>query len=439
MNTSNNNKADINNNNIIKLKIDALNINGEGLSLYNNKKVCVKNVLPGEEVLANILMEKSNFILAKKQSVINKSPLRITPECPYYEKCGGCDLQHLEDFEALKIKKEVIANYLSNFYSGQIKENRSPKGIGYRNKMSFFVNEDKVGLIEEGTNKIVEIESCLIASGQINNVIKVLKSFLQSHKSNLITHFVVRELNDKFILTVVCKNNHNDLKELVLKLIENLKNNFMEDSFGVYINLNKSKNQILGDTWNHVFGLKYLTASILDVKFCVHPYSFLQVNFDVMEKLYMEVVKRIDNDIVIEGYSGAGLLSCIMAKRATKVISVEINKSAAQSANQTKKMNGICNLENINADCKNILPRLTSDYPNATFVVDPARSGCDRDILVALNKSNIKKIIYISCNPYTLKQNLGVLSQTYKVKDVQIFDMFPKTSHIETLVCLEKI
>lgn len=425
--------------NLIKIKIDGININGEGVSSFNNKKVCVKNVLPNEEILANIKLEKSNFILASKEKVIKQSLLRVDAPCPYYEKCGGCDFQFVQDGDALKIKKEIIKDYLSCFYNGQLEAHPSPKCSYYRNKTSFFVDRNKIGLLEEGTNKIVEINSCLISSLQINNVLKVIKTFLVSNQTNFVSHIVVRELDNKFILTIVSKIDISSSKKFALKLVDCLKDNFENENFGVYINLNKSKNQILSDNWHHVYGLEYLTATVLNTKFCVHPYSFLQVNFEVMEKLYLDVLKNINDEVVIEGYSGAGLLSCIMAKKAKKVISVEINKSATQSANKTKQINNIKNLENINADCKNTLPKLAEKYPSSTFVIDPARSGCDKDILQALNNSNIKKIIYISCNPYTLKQNLGVLSQKYQVKDVQIFDMFPKTTHIETLVILEKI
>lgn len=423
---------------LIQINVNNININGEGVSNFNNKKVCLKNVLPDEEVLAVVKTQKSNFISAEPQKILKPNPLRITPPCPYYEKCGGCDFQVIDDSNGLNLKKQVISDYLSNFYKGQIKVNKSKNLCHYRNKMSFFVDDNKIGLVEESSNKIVEIDYCLIASKQINNILKVLKNFLTNNKSKLISHIVVRELDNNFVLTVVSRGDLVNSKNISLKLVELLKQNFSNTSFGVYLNLNKSNKQILGDSWHHIYGLKFLTASIIGIKFCVHPYSFLQVNFDVMQQLYSEVLNYIDNNVVIEGYSGAGLLSCIMAKKAKKVISVEINKSATQSANQTKQINNVNNLENINADCKNVLPQLTKTYPNATFVVDPARSGCDKDILESLNNSSIKKIVYISCNPYTLKQNLGLLSQSYEVKEVQLFDMFPKTSHIETLVCLER-
>ena len=131
--------------------------------------------------------------------------------------------------------------------------------------------------------------------------------------------------------------------------------------------------------------------------------SVLSLN---IPRLYKTVQNEIKDEVVIEGYSGAGLLSGILCKTAKHVIGVEINKNATKNANKLKEANALSNLQNINGDCKNVLPVLAKQYKNAVFVVDPPRSGCDQNTLQAIIDNNISKVVYVSCNPYTLKQNI---------------------------------
>lgn len=429
-------KKDILEENIIKVKIEEVNINGEGFCFLDDKtKVCVKRVLPQEEVLAEKTYKKNNFINATLKEVLVKSDLRVKAKCPYYNLCGGCDYQHLQSKEALKQKRDIIAKYFFDLYSGEIKTNKSELDFNYRNKASFYVFNNKVGFQKENSNKLIEIDNCLLLDPIINKTLKIFKDWLSKNNTRDINHIVVRTLNKKLIITLVVERTPINLD----KLLKVFNDNFLPNTYGVYLNFNKQKHIILSDKWQHIFGLKYLEDEFEDIKYNVHPYSFLQVNNKVKNDIYKYVLQKIDNQIVIEGYSGAGLLSAILSKKAKKVIGVEINKNATKDADNIKNLNNINNLENINGDCKSVLPDLAKKYSNAVFVIDPPRSGCDEKTLTAIKENNINKVVYISCNPYTLKQNVKFLSDKYKITDFEIFDMFPQTSNIESVVCLEKI
>ena len=151
-----------------------------------------------------------------------------------------------------------------------------------------------------------------------------------------------------------------------------------------------------------------------------------------------KVLNEISNEVVVEGYSGAGLLSCIMAKRAKEVYSVEIEQSATKDANDAKKLNKLDNLHNINGDCDVEMEKLLLQNSDATVVLDPPRSGVGRHTLEMIAKTLPNKIVMISCNPYTLRQNVVFLNKFYNIKSFEIFDMFPQTSHIESFVVLER-
>jgi len=421
----------------IKVSIDSLNINGEGVANFNNKKVCVSGVLPKEEVLCEVETEKPTFLGCKKIDILKCNPNRIKPKCPYSGVCGGCDLDFIDYDNSASLKQKIIKDYFIDFYDGQVEFVKSDNCIGYRNKVSFFIFDKKLGFKQKFSNKIVEIDKCLLANKNINNIIDKLKESLTFIKSSLLTHIVVRNVDDKLILSYVFKKYNKDtflkLKQFALDKFKNI-----QDKVGVYININNIKSQILGDDWYHVFGLKYHKIKIQKDEVDVHPYSFLQVNSFIMNKIYNNVLLEVEDKVVIEGYSGVGIMSLMLSKKAKEVYSVEINKQSFLTAQKLKQDNNIVNLTNINDSCANVLPNLVEQNPNSIFLIDPPRSGCDVKTLEALNRSNINKIIYISCNPYTLKQNIGFLKNNYKIKKITAYDMFPNTSHIETVVVLQK-
>lgn len=420
----------------LTLKINEVNINGEGVAYINNEetKVCVKGVLPEETVIAKKVFEKKNFINAKLEKVVEGSSLRIKPKCNFCGNCGGCDYQHISVENGLELKRKIISKYFADIYSGEIIANKSKSEFNYRNKVSFFVKGNKIGFQQENTNNIVEIDNCMLLQPILNRLLIFFKKWLKNNKEDAINHLVARVLNENLIITLVVREKPKNLQNLV----DGLKKEFLNTKIGFYLNYNTSSKFILSDKWEHIFGLKNLQDNFNGVDYFVHPYSFLQVNNDVRNDIYNIVLQNVDNREVIEGYSGAGLLSAIIAKKAKKVFAVEINKNATKDADYLKKINNLTNLQNINGDCSKILPELAKQNPNAIFLIDPPRSGCDQNTLKAIKENNISKVIYISCNPYTLKQNLKFLSDNYNIDSIQIFDMFPNTSNIESLAFLTK-
>ena len=194
-----------------------------------------------------------------------------------------------------------------------------------------------------------------------------------------------------------------------------------------------------------VNGSNALEIDEFGIKYVVDNLGFMQVNNDVKIALYNEVVNLLDsNSIVVDGYCGAGLLTAIMSKKCKKVIGVDIVKSSINSAKDLMVKNGICNAEFYCGDFKNELPKILKNYNNICLVLDPPRQGCDKEILEKILEQNklkdteIKKVIYISCNPATLARDLEILKQDYDITKLIPFDMFPQTRHIETLVCLHK-
>lgn len=434
------------------LTIESLGANGEGIAHFNGATIFVLYALPDEEVLAHIISCKENFYIAKVVQIIKPSQNRVPAPCPYFSKCGGCDLQHLEYGSQLDYKTDLVKNTLNKY--AKIDVDVLPTiHVGneyhYRNKFAFPVSQDgeqiKIGMFRKNSHDIISIEDCLLQSSLASIIIRIMKRYMtennisafdEQNKSGDIKHIVVRENDGKFILTVVVANKKFNNFEPLIKLLkdENLE-------FGLYKNINTLNNNVIfGETDIHIYGLTELEVNEFGLSYKVNNRSFMQVNDKIKLEIYQKIVHEIQSDeIVIDAYSGAGLLSAIIAKKARQVYGIEIVKEATENAEFLKKSNNLNNLINLNGDSAKLLPKLAKEIlENFVVVLDPPRKGVDKKVIDAIIDSEPKKVIYLSCNPATLARDLGLLKESYDISFVQPYDMFPQTANVETLVVLKK-
>ena len=429
-----------------EIEITKLGYNGEGVGRIDNKVCFVKYALPDEKVLVSIKQEKKDFINAKLEKVIKSSKNRENPPCPYYQTCGGCDIQHLEYQKQLEFKKQLIEETFKKIADLEVnvKDIYSDKQFEYRNKSVFAITEENgkviAGMKQENSHSIIEIENCILQNSLANKILKIFKTFIKEknipcntkNKSG-VKYLVIRVIDDKALITIVSDMNIENLKDFAIEL---KKQNLI---YGLYVNINKSTNTILSKNSTYLSGLKQLESEENGIKFYVSPNSFLQVNTLVQNMLYDKVVNYIKSNIVLDCYSGAGIMSAMFSKKLEKVYGIEIEKSATSDANILKQTNNLNNLTNINGDVKQELPKLISKFDkNVCVVLDPPRSGCDSEVLNLLCQNTPNEIIYISCLPRTLARDMNILKQYYDINEITAFDMFPNTKHVETLVYLTK-
>lgn len=436
----------------MEVKILRLGTNGEGVFEISEGKdkgkiAFVDFALPDEIVDVDIVENKSKFSRAKLNRIKSISKHRVTPKCPYFESCGGCDLQHLEnsyqdDFKINKVKF-ALKKYINNCDIDLV----SNHSYHYRNKMVFpFANKDDeliLGMFKKNSHEVVDINFCLLASDNINSVLKIAKNYFQKSnlkaydektKSGNLKYLVVRAIDEKILVSIICKTNA-DMSGFYKVLSDNFK------QIGLNVIISNSDKDIMSGVVYHSFGLQSLQLQEFGINYEINNFGFLQVNSEIKQSMYSEVLKNLRSENVIDAYSGAGLLSAIISKNANKVVGIEINKDASNSANLLKKNNNLNNVEFINADTKMVLNKVLSQMPNSTLVLDPPRSGCEKVVLDMINSSNNSpnRIIYISCNLATLQRDLETLSKYYKVIYIKCFDMFYACHHVETLVVLDKI
>ena len=344
----------------------------------------------------------------------------------------------------------------------------------YRNKLQLPVSmTDKgtvIGFYAENSHRVVPITDCPINAFWTKDIISAFTKYINENNIlgyNELTNtgdlreITVKEIKGNLIITAVISNkNIKDLNKLVQIL-----NEFIKLPFSLYININnKQTNVIYGEEFKLVHGKADYTGEMLGIKYKIGVQSFMQINNSVCNKLYSNVknlVNANENTVVIDAYSGAGLMTAILAQSAKKAIGVEIVKEAVECANELAKINKLDHkIVNHCGKCEDILPQLIADEKknnnDVCVVLDPPRKGCDIKVINSLINSNIDKIIYVSCKPSTLARDVGLLIGTlgvidgeikkienpnprYQIKLVKPFDMFAQTKHVETLVVLEKI
>ena len=439
-------------NDTISCEIVDINDDGQGVAKIDDEVVFIPFCLTGEKVDAVVINTKSKFAIAKATNITNLSPHRVEPKCKHFKMCGGCSFQHLVHSEQLVQKQKQVAQALKRIahIETTVQPCISCNEYYYRNKIALPVSPDgKVGLYRKNTHRILPIDECPITKNWLPELLKAIEEFIKESKikcfnpetnSGTLKHIVAREVDNQLLLTFVSTTEKfPDVSSLAKKLQPKF------NSLGISLNINKlNNNVILSQNWKNLWGNNLITTEFFGVTYNISNASFSQVNDSIRNELYLKVLENISpTDTVIDAYSGAGLLSAIISKKAEYCYGIEIIKEATISADKLKTDNNILNLTNINGDCAKELPVLAKKLSSKELcvVLDPPRKGCDEKVLNALLSSQPTKIIYVSCNPQTLARDLKILTDTkeYAISFVQPFDMFPQTSHIETLVRLDRI
>lgn len=379
---------------------------GNGISKINNKVCFIKKGLKDEVVDIKIIKDKKNYSVGVINNIIEKSNLRIKPICPYYDKCGGCNFLHVLKEEEKNFKINKAINYFSlknSFYE--------TLDFNYRNKVTLHVKNGVIGLYIKETNDIIKIDYCYLLEEKINLIIKLLDKY---QDNNFNGNIMIRVNNKQESLVSITGN---------FSLIDKLKKEELID------------NLILND--QVIKGKSYFVENILDYKFKVSYKSFFQVNrlgliriINILDNFLQDKVINTSLDL----YSGTSVLGIILSKYSKKVISVEENKFATQDANYNIELNNIKNLEVINSKVEDVI----DNFKNIDLVlIDPARRGLDLKTINNLKIINSKYLIYIACSMDSLKRDLVYLKEDYKLLNLYLVDMFPKTNHVECVSVLQ--
>lgn len=468
-------------NDIICATTDAIGSNGEGIIKHEGITFFVPACLPGEKVVFRVLKVKGNIGYGKVEEILTPAEERVREKCPVFLKCGGCCLQHLEYSAQLIHKATIVKDALRKIGGIQVSVPvaiRSDFPYGYRNKLQIPVGVDKdgqnvIGFYAERSHRIIPVTACAIHPEWAEKLIAIVKRYMtecavkgydEEQKTGSLRHIVAREIAGKYIITLVtAKRNLPNLSHLIHLLNEAFR------QVTLYVNFNNSDtNVIFGKEFQLVHGIGFFEAEEQGIRYEAGPVTFLQVNENVRTKLYKDALKTVSADgdeVVVDAYSGGGLLTAMIAKKVKRVYGIELEEEASRCADSLKEKNGLDNMHNICGAVEDKLPDVLKKEKGEKLrlILDPPRAGIARSVLFALLQSGIPTLTLISCNPATLARDLGILTGRlvendkgelvknpcfpvdedalqgyYQIEKIQPYDMFPQTKHVETLVCLKK-
>ncbi|MEO0124137.1 MAG: 23S rRNA (uracil(1939)-C(5))-methyltransferase RlmD [candidate division WOR-3 bacterium] len=426
----------------IDLKIEKLNLGAQGIGYINGKVCFVDFVIPGEEVKADIIVEKKDYNVARVVEIIKSSPARVEPLCSVFGLCGGCQMQHIDYNKQIELKREILIDTLRHI--GKIEYSDIKVFYNqpwyYRNRAQLPVQKNKelkIGYFKKGTHEVVSHNICCINQKEINSVVEILRGRIKKsnieiynesrHKGNLRHIIVKRGTNTgQIFITFVTKE-----KTLPGILYTGLLNECKE-IVGVSQNINtKRTNRIFGEK-NIIISGNSFYEEILDGKrFQVGPTSFFQVNTRVFEQIIKKIKQEIQGPIVIDLYAGVGVIGICVAELCNKLIAIEENPNSVKEGINNANLNGVDNIDFIEGRVED---KICSVRECDTLIMDPPRKGVGESVIQYFKDMNVKKVVYLSCNPATLARDANlIIKNGYKIKNVYLFDMFPQTYHIESL------
>ena len=431
------------------IEIKKLNSNFSFPIEIKNKTYYLKNVIEGE--LVDYKIVDNNISVTK---ITKAHPSRIKPICKVYNECGGCSLQHVDYHYQLKLKTELVKNLFleANLKFPILDCLGMINASHYRNKCQMVYSLDKgkikSGFFEEYSHNVIDYDECYIQNELANKINKSIKFLIQKlhisvynekNDSGFLKHVLIRTSNatKQILVVIVTKDKEFKSKNTFIKTLLSMH----KEITTIVQNLNPKKTtKVMGDTDIILFGKGFIIDELCGLKFKISPQSFYQINHDQAEVLYNEAINHSsmsNNDVLLDAYSGIGTIGMVASKHVKKVISVELSKDAVNDALFNKKINDIKNITIFQDDATNFIQNEVRKKEKIDIVIlDPPRKGSTPIFLESLLKLEPREIIYISCDPHSLVNDIKSLIPKYQINYIQPIDLFPYTNHVETVVLL---
>ncbi len=438
-------------NEIYRATVTGFTSEGLGVCRVEGCAVFVPNAAPNEEYDLRIVHIGKTAAHGRIVNIITRSPERVNRACPYAKQCGGCDFWHLTYAAETEIKRQRVLDAL-NRLGGQELSDLQITGAqtceGYRNKAQFPVKSGEAGFFAKGTHELIPVERCLIqpecadrAKSAVMQWLKdaKVKSYDETTHTGLLRHIFVRYAakTGQILVCLVCNGADLPKKKRLIELLTKI-----DGMTSIALNVNTRKgNAVLGDETKILWGADAIEDELCGLRFRISPRSFYQVNRDQAEILYEKAIACAELDgtqTVLDLYCGTGTITLCLAKRAKSVIGVELIDAAIEDAKKNAARNGIENARFFCADAGQAAKQLASEgiRPDV-IVVDPPRKGLSLDVIDAIAEMNPTRVVYVSCDPATLARDVKLLNErNYKLTHAQAVDLFPRCSHVESVVCL---
>lgn len=429
----------------LRLSIEKLVYGGDGLAHADGNTVFVPYVLPGEEVRAAAKSRQKKLVWAELLEVTSPAKERAKPQCPHFQKCGGCHYQHIAAAEQLRLKKEILRETLSRLggisWDGSIVEHAA-EPYGYRNRAQWAIRDGMpraLGYFLPESSVVLPVDECPVLSPLLSRTFLKLQDMTRSGAlppGVLEIEAFADSADEKIALNVAFDRFQKPAEELVavfrraLPQLESL------------LLLDQKKNKF------ELSGPGYLTQKAGGYEYRVSHLAFFQVNRFLIEDLLKSVVANAHGELALDLYAGVGFFTLPLAKTFARVVSVDANLAATRDLRTNAETAGV-EVTSHNEHVEEFLKK-TEERPDFV-VLDPPRAGLGAKAARDLTELGAHEIVYLSCDPSTLARDLSVLTNSarkpkeipapenhYEITEMHLFDLFPQTFHIETLVRLRR-
>jgi 23S rRNA (uracil1939-C5)-methyltransferase len=434
---------------VVELLIDKLVQGGDGLATLDGMKVFVPFSAPQERVRARIVTQKRDYAVAEIEEILEPSPLRVSAPCPHYGVCGGCQLQHINYQGQLVVKKIYVNEALQRI--GQVfvpvrNVTTEAEPWHYRNKTQYPVGtvgkEMAIGFFRRGTHDLLDVPACLLHPVEFDRLREAIRDILlaagetgydESKHDGNVRHVVLRQgICDGGLLAIVVTRT-SQFDQRAAELIAE-----QPGVTGVMQSVVSTRtNRIMGPQTAVLAGSGHLNQEVLGKTFQVSAPSFFQVNIQQAEELVRKILKHVapkGDELVLDLYSGVGMISLLLAPFVQRVSAIEADATAVEDAKANALVQAVRNVEFFCGDVAREIGRVAS---TDVVVLDPPRKGCPAETLRQIAALKPKRIVYVSCNPATLARDLATLEQSgYTTHEIEPVDMFPQTFHVEVIARL---
>jgi 23S rRNA (uracil1939-C5)-methyltransferase len=379
---------------ILDVTIEKIVANGFGFAFAEGLTIFVSLAVKGDKLRVRITKQKGTVAFAEIVEIIEPSPMRVIPECQYFGRCGGCDFQQMSYKEQLNSKVAILKDCLKRIgrieFENEIPIYGSPKEFGYRTRTCIHADarSKKVGFFRRNTNEVFDVDKCIVLSEEVQAALTETRNSIEFEK--LSANIADIELAGG------------------------------EDGSSMYCD------EILEET-------REISLVFGDFTYYFNAKTFFQSNSSLIPKLIDAATCNIQGELALELFCGVGLFSLPLANHFKKLVAVEDNEIAIEFA---EKNADIAKIENIEFEAEDVGDYLLgNEFGKVDFVLlDPPRTGIEKDALLRIIEIKPALITYVSCDPATLARDLKIVTENgYEIVSIEAFDLFPQTHHVETV------
>ena len=442
-------------NRIYRAHIDGYSSEGLGIARIDGQVVFVHGAVRGEICDVLVMKVLKNAAFGKIAALVELSPARRVPDCPYYGRCGGCDFRHMSYDEELWAKRTRVQDALTRIGGAEVTVEEilgAEQPLHYRNKSIYPISPaGEVGFYRARSHQVVHVEHCLIQKPEADALAQAVRDYIarfqvepynEATGRGLLRHLYVRTSCRGESLACLLVNGSRLPHEQ--ELVDMLRA-AAPKTCGVVLGENTRRgNAILGDRYRTLWGRDYLTDTLCGLELRLSVPSFYQVNHDQAQRLYekaLEYAGLTGRELAVDLYCGAGTITQVLARRARHVIGGEIVPEAIRDAKDSARRNGVENVEFLCGDASRLAAELRQRGLRPDVIcVDPPRKGLAPDVVEAAASMTPGRIVYVSCDPATLARDVARFAPLgYRPVRACAVDLFPGTAHVETVCLLSKL